>query len=56
MTTPTEPDLDLIAQRAAAVARDFAATEPRARATALVAVADALDRNAAELIAIAMRE
>lgn len=56
MTTSTDPDLDHVAQRAAAVARDFAATEPRARATALVAVADALDRNAAELVEIAMRE
>lgn len=56
MTTSTEPDLDRVAERAAAVARAFAATEPRARAAALVAVADALDRNAAELIAIAMRE
>ncbi|KRC63041.1 aldehyde dehydrogenase [Agromyces sp. Root81] len=56
MTTSTEPDLDRIAERAATVARAFAATEPRARAAALVAVADALDRNAAELIAIAMRE
>ncbi|KQZ08589.1 aldehyde dehydrogenase [Agromyces sp. Root1464] len=56
MTTSTDPDLDRVAERAAAVARAFAATEPRARAAALVAVADALDRNAAELIAIAMRE
>ncbi|WP_448005011.1 aldehyde dehydrogenase (NADP(+)) [Agromyces bauzanensis] len=49
-------DLDQIAERAARAARPFAATEPRARAAALVAVADALDARAAELIAIAVRE
>ncbi|QEO15730.1 aldehyde dehydrogenase family protein [Agromyces intestinalis] len=48
--------LDQIAARAAAAARPFAQTTPRARAAALVAVADALDQNAAELIAIAIRE
>lgn len=49
-------DIDAVAARAAAAARPFADTEPRARAAALVAVADALDAAAAELIAIAMRE
>jgi acyl-CoA reductase-like NAD-dependent aldehyde dehydrogenase len=52
----TDPDLDAVAARAAAAARPFAATEPRARAGALVAAADALDASAAELIEIAMRE
>lgn len=56
MPTTTDLDLDRVAARAAGAARAFAATEPRARAAALVAVADALDANADELIAIAMRE
>ncbi|MGH3705685.1 MAG: aldehyde dehydrogenase family protein, partial [Agromyces sp.] len=54
--TIDDDSLDHVAERAAEVVRAFAATEPRARAAALVAVGDALDRNAAELIAIAMRE
>ncbi|MBS1697424.1 MAG: aldehyde dehydrogenase family protein [Actinobacteria bacterium] len=45
-----------VAARAAAAARPFGATSPRARGAALVAAADALDAHAAELIAIAMRE
>ncbi len=49
-------DIDVIAQRAAGAARPFAETEPRARAAALVAVADALDAAAPELIAIAREE
>lgn len=49
-------DIDRIAERSARAARPFGATEPRARAAALVAVADALDAHAAELIVIAMRE
>jgi NADP-dependent aldehyde dehydrogenase len=49
-------DTDRIAAAAARAARPFAETEPRARAAALVAVADALDAAAPELIAIAMRE
>ncbi len=49
-------ELDPIAERSARAVRPFAATEPRARAAALVAVADALDGHAAELIDLAMRE
>ncbi|MGW9184933.1 aldehyde dehydrogenase (NADP(+)) [Agromyces sp. NPDC055661] len=49
-------DTDRIAAAASRAARPFAETEPRARAAALVAVADALDAAAPELIAIAMRE
>lgn len=52
----TEIDIDAIARRAAAAARPFATTSPRERAGALVAVADALDAAAPELIAIATRE
>lgn len=52
----TDSELDQVAARAARAARPFADTEPRARAAALVAVADALDAASAELIAIAMRE
>lgn len=51
-----QTDLDQVAERAARAARPFAETDPRARAAALVAVADALDAASAELIAIAMRE
>ncbi|MDQ2660533.1 MAG: aldehyde dehydrogenase (NADP(+)) [Actinomycetota bacterium] len=56
MTSTTTYDIDAIAARAAQAARPFAETEPRARAAALVAVADSLDAHAAELIEIAMRE
>jgi NADP-dependent aldehyde dehydrogenase len=49
-------DTDRIAADAARAARPFADTEPRARAQALVAVADAIDAASEELIAIAMRE
>ncbi|BDZ56147.1 aldehyde dehydrogenase family protein [Agromyces marinus] len=52
----TGTDIDEVAGRAASAARPFAGTRPRDRAAALVAVADALDAAAAELIAIAMRE
>ena len=52
----TEIDIAAIAQRAEAAARPFAATSPGQRAAALVAVADALDASAPQLIAIAMRE
>ncbi|KJL31931.1 aldehyde dehydrogenase family protein [Microbacterium azadirachtae] len=45
-----------VAARAAAAARPFAATSPADRGAALVAVADALDAHAGELITIAMRE
>jgi len=49
-------DLDAIAARAAAVAESFADSDPRDRAVALVAVADALEARADELVAIAQRE
>lgn len=58
MTTASDvdTDTDAVAARAARAARPFAETDPRARAAALVAVADALDAAGPELIAIAMRE
>jgi acyl-CoA reductase-like NAD-dependent aldehyde dehydrogenase len=49
-------DIEHVAERAAQAARRFADTEPRARAAALVAVADALDAASDELIGIAMQE
>ena len=49
-------DIEHVAERAAQAARPFADTEPRARAAALVAVADALDAASDELIVIAMQE
>lgn len=52
----TETDISAVAAAAAAAARPFGRTAPRERASALVAVADALDAAAAELIPIAMRE
>jgi len=54
--TITNASLDHIAGRAAAAARPFADLEPRVRAQALVDLADALDRSAADLIATAIRE
>jgi NADP-dependent aldehyde dehydrogenase len=45
-----------IADRATQAARPFAATSPAARATALVAVADALASASAELVELAMAE
>nr|WP_307861096.1 aldehyde dehydrogenase (NADP(+)) [Microbacterium sp. SD291] len=45
-----------VAAAAAGAARAFARTSPRDRGAALVAVADALDAAAGDLIAIAMRE
>jgi NADP-dependent aldehyde dehydrogenase len=56
MTVNQDPSVDAVASAAAAAARPFAALEPRRRAQALVDLADAVDRAAAELIAIAMRE
>ncbi len=53
--TPTQ-DLDAIAAAASAAAEPFAATSPRVRAAAIVAVADALEGAADELVAIAERE
>ncbi|MDQ4213249.1 aldehyde dehydrogenase family protein [Microbacterium sp. ASV81] len=55
-TTISEKTVAEVAAAAAGAARAFAATAPRERGAALVAVADALDAHAAELIAIAMRE
>ncbi|QTX05542.1 aldehyde dehydrogenase (NADP(+)) [Agromyces archimandritae] len=49
-------DLEAILTAADAAARSFADTEPHARAKALVAVADALEANADELVGIAMDE
>ncbi|HEX4056951.1 MAG TPA: aldehyde dehydrogenase (NADP(+)) [Galbitalea sp.] len=49
-------DVELIAARAAAAARPFAATEPRDRSRALVAVADALTAADDELIELAATE
>jgi NADP-dependent aldehyde dehydrogenase len=56
MSADRDGSLDEIAGTAAAAARPFAETEPRRRAAALVALADALDRSAGDLIATAMRE
>ncbi len=50
------PELEVIVARAAAAAPAFAATAPEHRARAIVAVADALDANSEQLVAIAMRE
>ncbi|WP_127794641.1 aldehyde dehydrogenase (NADP(+)) [Agromyces sp. LHK192] len=49
-------DVDLIAETAAAAAAPFADTSPAERARALVAVADALDAAADDLVPIGMRE
>ncbi|MFT4136110.1 aldehyde dehydrogenase family protein [Microbacterium sp.] len=49
-------DIERIAQRAADAAAPYAATAPRERAAALVAVADALDEHAEELIGLAIDE
>ena len=59
MTTATASppkDLETIAARAAAAAAPFAAAAPAERARALVAVAEALEQHADELLAIAMPE
>ncbi|MFC4137536.1 MULTISPECIES: aldehyde dehydrogenase (NADP(+)) [unclassified Microbacterium] len=52
----TDTTIDEVAAAAAGAARTFARTSPRDRGAALVAVADALDAAASDLIAIAMRE
>ena len=52
----TIEDSDLVASQAAFAARPFAATAPRARSTALLAVADALESAGAELIDLAIAE
>ena len=54
--TEVETDVGAIAQRAADAAAPFAATTPTARARALLAVADALDAEADELIRVAQHE
>ena len=56
ITMTTADQLDEIAQRAVEVAPLWAATAPRERARALVAVADALAAASEELVAIAMAE
>lgn len=54
--TDTTIDIDQVAQAAADAAGPYARTTPKERAAALVAVADALDAHAGELIPIAQRE
>ncbi|HMR49431.1 MAG TPA: aldehyde dehydrogenase (NADP(+)) [Arachnia sp.] len=54
MTDLTE--LDQIAQAAADAAAPFADTEPKVRAEALIAVADALEAHADELVPLGMQE
>jgi NADP-dependent aldehyde dehydrogenase len=54
--TSTVSSTEIIAARAAAAALLFAATDPRDRALALVAVGDALSGAADELVAVAMAE
>jgi NADP-dependent aldehyde dehydrogenase len=55
--TPTDPaESDRIAERAAVAAEPFARTAPTARARALVAVADALEAHADELVALGQTE
>jgi NADP-dependent aldehyde dehydrogenase len=56
MTDSTPAELESIAARAAAAAPLWAATPPKARAAALVAVADALEASADDLVATAMAE
>jgi len=56
MMTHEDPSVDDVAARAEAAARPFAELEPRARAQALVDLADAIDASAADLIVTAMRE
>ncbi len=56
MNTNVDGSVDAIAMRAADAAQPYAALEPRVRARALVDLADALDRSAADLITTAMGE
>lgn len=57
MTTDTTPsELDAIAARASAAAPLWAATSPKKRAAALVAVADALEASAGASVATAVEE
>lgn len=55
-TTPLSPEIERVVAAAAAAAPVYAALEPRVRAEALVAAADALDAAADELVPIGMRE
>jgi NADP-dependent aldehyde dehydrogenase len=52
----TPEELDTIAQRAADAAPEWAGMEPRLRARALVAVADALEAAQSDLVAVAREE
>ncbi|KKI16651.1 MULTISPECIES: aldehyde dehydrogenase (NADP(+)) [unclassified Leucobacter] len=56
MTETLSPELEAVVARAAAAAPAYAAVAPEDRARAIVAVADALEANKADLVAIAMRE
>ncbi len=53
---PLTPDLERIAARAAEVAPAWAATEPKQRAQALVAIADALMTASESLVVLGMEE
>lgn len=53
---PLSPELDSVTQRAADAALVWAGFSPRQRATALVAVADAIESASSELIAVAREE
>ena len=56
MPSSSQTAVDAVAERAAAVAPEWAATELRVRAAALAAVADALVTGRAELVATAIEE
>ena len=55
-TSTLTPELEAVVARAASAAPAFAATSATTRAHALVAVANALEANKPQLVAIAMRE
>lgn len=56
MTTPLPQALETVVASASAAAPALAATSPKARASALVAVADALEAAKSSLVSIGMRE
>lgn len=56
MTEILSPELETIVARATAAAPALAATTPEHRARAIVAIADALEANKADLVTIGMRE
>lgn len=56
LITELKPEIEAIVAAADAAAIEYANTEPRIRASALVAVADALDDHADELVALAQEE